>query len=430
MKNKRTNRPARTSVTVLRQLCNLIPNHLVPKLAREHGAAAQARVLSPWSHVVAMLYAQLSHAIGLNDVCDTLALFSGPLSAVRGATAPARNTLSHANRTRDAAMAEALLWSVLEHLQTLKPGFGLGRMGRGVLRRFRRCVHAIDTTVIELVANCMDWAKHRRRKAAAKLHLRLNLQSLLPSFAIVGSAREADARRARQMCAGLLPGEIAVFDMAFLDFEHLADLSQRGVWWVSRAKSNMAYTVVEKRPVPKGGRILRDEIVALVGRAAKSGEFVRRIEAIVEIEGRDRLMVFLTNNFDWSPHTVCDLYRCRWDIEAFFKQIKQTLNLSDFLGHNANAVRWQIWTALLAYVLLRFQAFVSRWHHSFTRLFTLARATLWQRIDLTGLLRSYGTAGGHFRFVSAPREAWLPGILEAVGQHTPRRRPRRMARKS
>jgi hypothetical protein len=166
--------------------------------------------------------------------------------------------------------------------------------------------------------------------------------------------------------------------------------------------------------------------VALVSRAAKNGEFVRRIEAIVEIEGRDRLMVFLTNNFSWSPSTVCDLYRCRWDIEAFFKQIKQTLNLSDFLGHNANAVQWQIWTALLTYVLLRFQAFASRWQHSFTRLFTLARATLWQRIDLAGQLRSYGTAGGHFRFVSAQREAWLPGILEAVGQHRPRRRPRRM----
>ena len=154
---------------------------------------------------------------------------------------------------------------------------------------------------------------------------------------------------------------------------------------------------------------------------------MRRVEAIVEIRGRERPMVFLTNNLDWSPRTVCDLYRCRWDIEAFFKQIKQTLNLSDFLGHNANAVRWQIWTALLAYVLLRFQAFASRWHHSFTRLFTLARATLWQRIDLAGLLRSYGTAGGHFRFLSAPREAWLPGILEAVGQHGARRRPRRLA---
>ena len=422
MKMNKTNRPARSSITVLGQLCNLIPNHLVPRLAREHGIGAQARSFSPWSHVVALLHAQLSHAIGLNDVCDSLALHSGPLSAVRGATPPPRNTLSHANRTRDAAMGEQLFWAVLGHLQSVDRRFATARMGRGVLRRFRACVHAVDTTVIELVANCMDWAKHRRRKAAAKLHLRLSLQSLLPSCAIVGGAKQADGRRAREICAGLQPGEIGVFDRAYVDFAHLADLTGRGVWWVTRAKANMAHTVVERRPAPEGSRILRDEIVGLVKRAGKTGEFVRRVEAIVEVDGRDRVMVFLTNNLGWSPRTVCEMYRCRWDIEVFFKQIKQTLNLCDFLGHSANAVRWQIWTALLVYVLLRFRAHLSRWAHSFTRLFTLVRAALWDRIDLSGLLRGYGTAGGSLAFVSAPHEAWLPGIVETVGQHRRRRR--------
>ena len=138
---------------------------------------------------------------------------------------------------------------------------------------------------------------------------------------------------------------------------------------------------------------------------------MRRIEAIVEIDGQEREMTFLTNNLEWSPRTVADLYRCRWEIEVFFKQIKQTLQLADFLGHNANAVRWQVWMALLVYVLLRYVSYLSKWAHSFTRLFTILRAVLWEKFDLLKLLGSYGTAGGTFRNLARPEQAYFPGFL-------------------
>ena len=121
-------------------------------------------------------------------------------------------------------------------------------------------------------------------------------------------------------------------------------------------------------------------------------------------------MVFLTNNLDWSPTTITDLYRCRWSIEVFFKELKQTLQLADFLGHNAKAVRWQVWIALLVYLLLRFCAFLSQWGHSFTRLFTLLRSALWQKLELRSLLDLYGTAGGGGRFLGTPQQAYLPGF--------------------
>jgi len=124
-------------------------------------------------------------------------------------------------------------------------------------------------------------------------------------------------------------------------------------------------------------------------------------------------MVFISNNLDWSPRSVCDLYRARWDIEVFFKQVKQTLKLGDFLGHNANAIRWQAWTALLVYVLLRYAAHMSKWGHSFTRLFAVVRAAMWERLDLLGVLRSYGTAGGSFVMLGSPQTAWLPGLEPA-----------------
>jgi hypothetical protein len=404
--------PAPSKLTVLRQLCNLIPTHLVPKLARETGAQAQARTFSPWSHVVCLIFAQISHAIGLNDVCDALRLFSGPLSALRGATPPSRNNLSHANKHRDASLAEKLFWEMLEHLKTLSPRFGAGKAGRGVTRRFRRLIHVVDSTTIQLVASCMDWAKHRRRKAAAKTHVRLDLQSFLPRFAIIDTARENDAKRAREVCAGIKEGEIVIFDKAYVDFDHLFDLATAGIHWVTRAKDNMQYRVCKKLKKAGDKKILRDDLMELktaVSRAKYPGK-LRRVVALVEVEGKEVEMVFLTNNLEWAASSVADLYRCRWTIEVFFKQIKQTLQLSDFLGHSANAVRWQIWTALLVYLLLRYMAFLSAWEHSFTRLFTMVRSVIWRKLDLRALLTSYGTAGGSFRFIGTPQAAYFPGF--------------------
>ena len=214
---KKTIKPTRCRFNILRQICNLIPEHEVSKIARETGVEDQSRTFSPWSHAVSLLHAQLSHCIGLNDLCDSLQLHSGPLSTIRGATPPSRNGLSHANRGRSAAMAEQLFWRTLQHLTEQSPGFAAGKR-RGPAFRFKLPIHVIDSTTMELVANCLDWAKHRRRKAAAKTHLRLNLQSLLPGFVIVDTAAEHDNLRARELCADLKSGEIALFDKGYVDF--------------------------------------------------------------------------------------------------------------------------------------------------------------------------------------------------------------------
>ena len=410
MKKKKTkNVPARSKLNLLRQICNFIPPHEVSKIARETGVQDKSRAFTPWSHVVSLLYAQLTHSIGLNDTCDSLALHGGELETIRGASAPSRNGLSHANRKRPSEMAEKLFWKVKDHLGQLSPGFIAGQR-RGPAFRFKMPIHVVDTTVMELVANCMDWAKHRRRKAAAKTHLRLNLQNLLPNFVIVDTAAEHDNKRAWELCAGVKSGEIILFDKGYLDFGHLLHLHQRGAFWVTRAKENMAYEVMGKMPRSSDAKILRDQVIALSNPNKPAPELMRRIVALVEMDGKEREMVFLTNNLEWSPRSVADLYRCRWQIEVFFKQIKQTLQLADFLGHNANAVRWQVWTALLVYLLLRYLSFLSQWTHSFTRLFTIVRAVLWRKIDLRSLLDRYGTAGGHFRHLAQPEQAYFAGF--------------------
>ena len=395
MKKIPTHKPTRSKFALLRQLCNLIPTHLVPQLARETGVSDQARTFSPWSHVVSLLYAQLTHSHGLNDVCDALRLHSGPLSAIRGATPPGKNTLSHANRQRDPRLAQELFWAVLQHLQNLHPGFGGNRRPRFAFR-FKRAIHVVDSTTIQLVARCLDWAKHRRRKAAAKCHVRLDLQTFLPRFALVDTAGEHDNQRARELCAAVRAGEIVIFDRAYVDFAHLADLAMRDMAWVTRAKDNLQYRVWRKLQDGAQGNILRDDLIRLTGPARKAYPVeLRRVVARVEVDGELRELVFLTNHLEWSTQSVADLYRCRWSIEVLFKELKQTLQLADFLGHNANAVRWQVWTALLAYVHLRFCAWLGQWGHSFTRRFALLRSALWQKLERRSLLEVYGTASTH-----------------------------------
>lgn len=407
---KKTIRPSRSHVNVLRQICQLIPAYLVAKLARDTGADRKARSFGTWSHVVAMLYAQVSHALSLNDVCDALRLRRTALSTVRGAQPPAKNTLSHANKVRDHALAEQLFWRMLEHLCRQWPGFGRGTAGRGPAHRFRRSVQIVDATVIGLVASCLDWARHRRRKAAAKCHLRLDLHSMLPRMAVVDTGT-ADATRAAELCAGLRPGEIVIFDKAYVDFPHLQALHRRGVFWVTRCLDRFRYRVVKQLPKPKDPRIHRDVLIEPTTwhtRRNYDGP-LRLVEAEVEVDGRLVLMSFLTNHTGWAASSVAELYRCRWQIEVFFKQLKQTVQLADFLGHNANAVKWQIWTALVVNLLMRYLAWQSRWAHSFTRLFTFVRAALWLRVELVDLLRRCGTADGDIRLIGQPAQAWLPG---------------------
>ncbi len=404
-------KPTKHQYSILKQICNLIPRNLVAKLAREHQVDKHSRSFSPWSHVVALIYSQLAHSLSLNDIADTLHNHEGALATIRQASAPSRNGLSHANRIRNADMAEALFWQVLSHIQKEHSNFGTGNKYCALPRRFKRSIYAVDSTTIQLVANCVDWAKHRRRKAAAKCHMQLNLQTFLPQFAIVKAANTHDATEAQKLCHNLCDGEIALFDKAYIDFEHLSQLNGRGVFWVTRAKDNMSFDVVGQHSAPKGN-IISDELILLDGVKSKQAysEPIRIVSANVKVDGKTKSMTFITNNTTWAASSICDLYRCRWGVEVFFKQVKQTLQLADFLGHNENAVRWQVWIALLTYVLIRFVGHLGKWTGSFARLFTLIRGVLFSRFEIFSVLTVCTDSRGSPRMIATPSQVYLPGL--------------------
>lgn len=393
MKKHTTTKTMRRSLPVFAQIVQLIPPGTIGKLCA--ACRIKARVFSYAFQIYALMLGQLVGAFSLNEICDTMQVHAKKLFRVRGLLPARRNTFSNANRTRDPDVAEKLFWEMYGRLRSLAPKF-VHPKHRGRLARFRlRRIVALDSTVLQLTHKAIDWAKHRRRKAVAKLHMLCDVASRLPVFACLTPAKVADCRRMMVLCAHLVAGDIVVVDRAYLDFASLAELDRREVFYVVREKKRMLHEVVRrvpKRLLPKN--VLSDERIRPTGvRPSKvHPQALRRIRARVEVDGKKQEMVFLTNNFEWSAATVAELYRARWQVELLFKELKQTLQLKDFYGENANAVAWQVWTAMLVHLLLRYLAYCSSWKGSYTRFSGVVRAALWERTDLTVLLKTYGTA--------------------------------------
>ena len=392
------------NLAVLGQIVKHIPGKLIEKLKAKY--KIQTRAFSATSHVVAMIFAQLSHALSLNDICDCLHFRKGYLAQIRDCVPPSRNGLAHANATRNAGLAEELFWTVLAGIKEKYPQFiSGGRHYPGLPWRFRRAIHVVDSTTIQLIAKCMNWAKHREQKAAAKMHLDLDLKSFLPNFAIVNRAKDSDPKMAWALCEPIRAGEIVVFDKAYVDFAHLHHLHQKGVIWVSRAKENVCFEVMgqqlseeemqQAQHMYEAGIFMGQQPIVLSDcriKLAKDDTYarypdeIRMIDACVLQDGKPCLMKFITNQFVWSAYSICELYLARWGIEVFFKEIKQTLQLADFLGTSENAIKWQIWTALLTYLLLRLNAWLGGWKRSFRRFFTLVKGVLWSQRRLSTLI--------------------------------------------
>ena len=408
-RHRATTRPTKTAYTALRQIVQWIPEGLPDRIARE--AKADIRTFSCTSHVLALLYGQITRSGSLNEICDAARLHEPELNRIRGATAPKRNTFSNANRRRDPQIAEKLYWAVFAHLKSICPSFTQYAKHSGFIFRLKRDIFAIDSTTLKLSLDSIDWARHRRKKAAAKTHMSLNVGNRLPTFAVVEDAAHHDSARADALCEGLKDGDVLLADRAYLDLAFLFGLTRRGVFFVLRDKKSMTFDVLEERR-HKDPRILSDQTVRMSRKDSdeKYPETLRRVTAVVEVDGKDMEMTFITNNFAWSPRTVAELYRARWAIETFFKELKQTLQLADFVGYNEKAVKWQVWTGLLTHLLLRFLKHVSKWGLSFSRFAGTVRSAVWMRIDLLEALRFYGTAGCPSRPVTVAEHLFFKGF--------------------
>ena len=359
------------------------------------GEKVKARKFSYSSQVYLLMLSQFLHLFSLNEIVDVSKIYAPELSRLRGITPANLNTFSNANRTRDPKVMQSFFWEVYDTFRRQDGGFVRGRH-HGRLTRFNlRGIYAIDSSTIQLAYWCIDWAKHRQRKAAVKIHMVANVANRLPHFCVFGRAKDHDSKMEDELFNSLKEGDIGIADRAYNHFKALHRQSLRGVFFVVREKSGMKYRVV-RRVAKKdlGENIISDETIMLTGQRT-SKEYpcaMRRVVARVKVDGKWRTMVFLTNNFEWAASTIAELYKARWEVELLFKELKQTLQLQDIYGENENAVAWQIWAALLTHLVLRWLKYKSGAACSYSRFAALVRAIVWLKKDAMAILRSYGIA--------------------------------------
>jgi len=353
------------------QVLELIDRCGFGRAVNEMDAERGAKGFRCWDQFVAMLFCQLGAAHSLREICGGLATALGRVVHLGLKEAPKRSTLAYANAHRPWELYQRVFEQVLARCQTLASA-------RRRPFRFKNPLRVLDATVIDLCLEMFDWARFRRTKGAIKLHLQLQDRGCLPCWALVTEGRIHDVRVAQGLT--FEPGTIVVIDRAYTDYEMFGRWTTQGVFFVTRMKSNAQYTVIHT--IPGGPRgILRVEWIRLTGTAAQECPVALRRITVWDEENQ-REIVLLTNEWRLAAATIAKIYRHRWQIELFFKALKQNLKIKTFIGTSENAVKTQVWTALITILLLKFLQLKSSWKWSLSNLVALLRFNLLTYRDL------------------------------------------------
>jgi DDE family transposase/uncharacterized protein DUF4372 len=359
--------------SIFSQILQLFPRLEFEAAVRQHKAERHARGFSSWGQFIAMLFCQLGHTQSLREICGGLAASEGKLRHLGLPEAPARSTLAYANEHRPWQLYQTVFHQLLSKCQAVAAG--------KKKFRFKNQLLSLDATVIDLCAAVFDWAKFRKTKGAVKLHLLLDHAGYLPVYAVITEGKQHEIRVARRM--QLEPGTVLVFDRGYTDYAWFADLTEQGVWFVTRMKEHADYGVVEQRALPaRPGRVRRDEVIFLfkLEQDERTHCFLRRIE--FWDEEHQRLLVFLTNHLTLAASTIAAVYKDRWQIELLFKALKQSLRIKTFVGTTANALKTQIWTALIALLVIKYLRMKATFGWSLSNLVALLRQQLFVYRDL------------------------------------------------
>jgi len=355
------------------QILSLIDRGAFERAVRHHRAEVGAKGFTCWQQFVAMLFCQLGAANSLREICGGLTTAMGKLVHLGLRRAPTRSTLAYANAHRPWQLYETVFYELLRRCQALAAT-------KRRRFRFKHPLRTLDATIIELCATVFDWARFQRTKGAIKLHLLLDHQGCLPCWALMTDGDTNDVRIAQTLA--FPPGTIVVVDRGYLDYALYRRWTAAGVWFVTRARTNMLYAVQERRPVSGHGGVTRDETIWLTSPHAADRCLVPLRRVVVWDAEQARELVFLTNIQHLAASTVAAIYKERWQIELFFKALKQSLKVKTFVGTSENAVQVQIWTALIAMLLMKFLHLKSTWAWSLSNLAAMLRFNLLSYRDL------------------------------------------------
>ena len=361
--------------TVMNQLLQLIPRHQFDKIVKKYEADRYVRYFNCWQLFITLLYAQIRKKDSLRDIVTSL------LTQINrwyhlGLEKIKRSTLSDANNRIDYRVFEDMFYALLDKCRSLSPDHKF---------KFKNPLYSLDSTVIELCLSVFPWAKFRQVKGALKLHFLYDHSGSLPSFLVITDGKQHDIKVARSLDLPLLPDSIISIDRAYIDYKWLYSLKRQGVYFVSRAKKNMKYKVIGQHEVDVDKGVIFDVEILLIVEQSKEA-YPEKLRLVGYIDKQtNKEFTFLTNNFQLSAYTIAQIYKSRWQIEIFFKWIKQNLKIKSFLGTSKNAVLVQIWIAMIYYLLLSFIKFQTKYRYSLldlSRIFEEAAMDMVNIIDL------------------------------------------------
>ncbi|NKC11684.1 MAG: IS4 family transposase [Gammaproteobacteria bacterium] len=362
------------SNSVFSQLLKLISRHEFETLAKTHHKGRVLRTMSRWSQFVALSFAQLAGRCSLRDIVSNLDK-QRRKSYHLGIGKVSRSSLARVNEQQPYPLYEGLFWKLLARCQSLAPRHGF---------RFKNKLYSLDASTIDLCLSLFPWAKFRKTKGAIKLQVGLDHDGFLPVFMTITEGKQQDITQGRSL--ELDAGSIVVFDRGYTDYTWFNLLNSKGIYFVTRLKANTKYRVISRHPVNKEQGITSDQTLILTGPKADTCPIkLRRMGYRDPQTGKH--YVFLTNQFELAAKTIADIYKSRWQIELFFKCIKQNLKIKSFVGTSKNAVMTQIWVAMCMYLMVAYLKFCSKLDLSIQQIIRLFQVNLFERRDLWGLLK-------------------------------------------
>jgi len=373
------------AMSLFNQLLQQFPSLEFAALVKKHNAERGAKGFSCRTQLVAMLFCQLAHADSLREICNGLACCMGKLVHLGVSTAPNKSSLAYANEHRPAELYEELFYTALGRFRDEK-----ALAARKRKFRFKNKLLSLDSTTISLCLTMFPWAKFRRAKGGVKAHVLLDHDDYLPSYVLISEAKRSDVKMAASF--QLNPGSIVAIDRGYNDYVLFARWTAEEIYFVTRLKDNAAYEVVKECAVPANRNIRSDQLIRFTGEKAQKDCpcLLRRV--VVWDAVNEKEIVLLTNQLVFGPTTIAAIYKDRWEIELFFKALKQNLKVKSFVGTSENALRIQIWTALLAMLLLKWLHHLSKTKWSLSNLASMLRMNLFTYRDLTAWLDNpFGT---------------------------------------
>ena len=360
--------------TLFHSMLNFIPRHQFSALEKRHSTGRRSRSFSRWSQFVHLMFMQLTGRSSLRDGIQSMNSRANNLYHL-GAKPVSRSTFADANNVRPASLYEALFTKIYQRCRIVSPKHKF---------KFKNKLFSLDASVIDLSLSAFPWARFRRTKSAVKIHTLLDHSGYLPAFVAITDGKTHETKVATSL--SLPKGSIVVEDKAYNDYQWFADLTQTGIFFITRQKRNAIYRVTERRNVNKKQGLCSDQTIRLNSIKGQQCPHPLRRIGYRDPETKKHY-VFLTNNFKLSPKTIADIYKDRWQIEIFFRWIKQNLKIKAFIGNSRNAVMTQIYVALIAYLLLYLFKYLSKVSVSLQNLLRVIQLNLFRKCSLKELFK-------------------------------------------